>query len=70
MALGFTQLLTEMSKIKSKFAAVTGRGGLLGCEMVRIPHCIYNSLTHGGKVVNPKESAALTGMSTIKYFWA
>jgi hypothetical protein len=31
----------------------TGRGGLLGCEMLKIPHCLDNQLTDGGKVVRP-----------------
>jgi hypothetical protein len=31
---------------------VTGRVGLLGCEMLRIPHCLDNRLTDGGKVVS------------------
>jgi hypothetical protein len=32
---------------------VTGRGGLEGCEMLRIPHCLDGRLTDGGKVVSP-----------------
>jgi hypothetical protein len=32
---------------------VTGRGGLQGCEMLRIQHCLDNRLTDGGKVVSP-----------------
>jgi hypothetical protein len=31
---------------------VTGRGGLQGCQVLRISHCIHNRLTHGGKVVS------------------
>jgi hypothetical protein len=28
-----------------------GHGGLWGCEMLRIPHCVDSRLTHGGEVV-------------------
>jgi hypothetical protein len=31
---------------------VTGRGGLQGCEMSSIPHCIDSPLTDGGKVAS------------------
>jgi hypothetical protein len=48
MALGFFQPLTKMSKKKkSKAIPVTGRGGLQGCKMLRIPHCLDNRLTDG-----------------------
>jgi hypothetical protein len=40
-------------KNKSKAIPVTGLGGLQGCEMLRIPHCLDNRLTDGGKVVGP-----------------
>jgi hypothetical protein len=39
--------------LKSKAISVTGRGGLEGCEMLRIPRCLDNRLTDGGKVVSP-----------------
>jgi hypothetical protein len=32
----------------SKAISVTGHGGLYGCEMLRIPHCLDNQLTDGG----------------------
>jgi hypothetical protein len=32
---------------------LTGRGGLWGCEMLTIPHCLDNRLTDGSKVVSP-----------------
>jgi hypothetical protein len=38
---------------KSKAIPVTGRGGLYSCDMLRIPHCLDNWLTDGGKVVGP-----------------
>jgi hypothetical protein len=41
------------SKKKSKAIRVTGRGGLQGCEMLRIKHFLDNRLTDGGKVVSP-----------------
>jgi hypothetical protein len=38
--------------LKSKAIPVTGRGGLQGCDMLRIPHCLDNRLTDGGEVVS------------------
>jgi hypothetical protein len=32
---------------------VTDRGGIYGCEILRIQHCLENRLTDGGKVVSP-----------------
>jgi hypothetical protein len=32
---------------------VTGRGGLQGCEMLRIPHCLDSQLRNGDKAVSP-----------------
>jgi hypothetical protein len=40
---------------KSKAIPETGRGGLQGCEMLRIPHCLENRLTDGGKFVSLKQ---------------
>jgi hypothetical protein len=42
-----------VKKSKSKAIPVTGRGGLYGCEMLRILHCLDNRLRDGGKVVSP-----------------
>jgi hypothetical protein len=39
---------------KSKAIPITGRGGLQGCEMLRIPHCLDSRLTDGDKVVSPR----------------
>jgi hypothetical protein len=39
-------------KSKSKAVPVTGRGGMHGCDMLRISHCIDNWLTDGGKDVS------------------
>jgi hypothetical protein len=44
----------ELSKEKkNKAIPVIGRGGLQGCEMLKIPHCLDNRLTYGGKAVSP-----------------
>jgi hypothetical protein len=40
-------------KKKSNAIPVTGRGGLWGCEMLGIPHCLDNRPTDGDKVVSP-----------------
>jgi hypothetical protein len=37
---------------KSKVIPITGRGGLQGSEMLRMPHCLDSRLTDGGKVVS------------------
>jgi hypothetical protein len=42
-----------------KAVPVTGRGGPYGSEMLRIPHCTDNRLTHGAEVVSPRTSRAL-----------
>jgi hypothetical protein len=39
---------------------VTGRRGLKGCEMLRIPHCLDNRLTDRGKVFNPTHQLRFT----------
>jgi hypothetical protein len=39
--------------MQSKAIPVTGLGGLLDCEMLRILHCLDNRLADGGKVVRP-----------------
>jgi hypothetical protein len=38
--------------------SVTGRGGLKGCQMLRIPHCLDNQFIDGGKVISRTQSAA------------
>jgi hypothetical protein len=35
----------------SKAIPVTGRGGLQGCEVLRISRCLDDQLTDGGKAV-------------------
>jgi hypothetical protein len=49
----FLSCINRQAKKKSKTIPVTGRGGLYGCEMLRIPHCLDNRLTDGGKVASP-----------------
>jgi hypothetical protein len=36
-----------------KAIPVKGRGGLEGCETIRIPHCLNNRLIYGGKIISP-----------------
>jgi hypothetical protein len=42
--------LVNSNKVKA--IPVTGRGGLQGCEILRIPHCLDNMVIDGGKVVS------------------
>jgi hypothetical protein len=35
----------DVREVKGEAIPVTGRGGLYGCEMLRIPHCLDNGLT-------------------------
>jgi hypothetical protein len=39
---------------------VTGRGGLWGCKMLRIPPCLDSRLTDGGKIVSPTHQPHFT----------
>jgi hypothetical protein len=41
------------NSFKSKAIPVTGRGGLEGCEMLRIPNCLDNLLRDGLRFVSP-----------------
>jgi hypothetical protein len=36
----------------SKVIPVTGRGGLQGCEMLRISHILDNRIKNGGEIVS------------------
>jgi hypothetical protein len=38
-----SKIMCKVSKIKA--IPITCRGGLLGCEMLRIPHCLDSRLT-------------------------
>jgi hypothetical protein len=54
-------VVTKMIRSKkSKAIPVTGLGGLWGCEMLRIPHCLDNRLTDGGKVISPTHPPQFT----------
>jgi hypothetical protein len=55
----------KKEKSKSKAIAVTGRGGLYGCKMLRIRHCLDNQLTDGGKVVSPTHRSLLYSPETL-----
>jgi hypothetical protein len=46
------QAVPSPDKKKSKAIPITDLGGLQGCEILRIPHCLDNRLTDGGKVVS------------------
>jgi hypothetical protein len=50
----WTRPQTAAHKVKKEVKAVSvaGRGGLWGCEMLRIPHCLDNRLTDGSEVVS------------------
>jgi hypothetical protein len=47
---------------KSKAIPVAGRGGLWGPEVLRIPHCLDNRLTDGGKFVRPTRGQRPLGL--------
>jgi hypothetical protein len=55
-------------KIKEKFvklSPLTGRAGLKGCEMLRIPYCLDSRLTDGGKAVSPTHRPSFTPRKLI-----
>jgi hypothetical protein len=41
----------KSKQVKSEAVAVTGSGGLKGCEMLRIPHCADNWLTENCEIL-------------------
>jgi hypothetical protein len=47
------QIIKFISKGKKKIIPVTGCGGLLRCEVLRIPYSLDNRLIDGGKIVSP-----------------
>jgi hypothetical protein len=47
-------------KVKSTSIPVTGRGGLYGCETLRIAHCLESLLTDGGEVISRKRRPRFT----------
>jgi hypothetical protein len=46
-------IITTNLNNKNNTIAVTGRRGLKGCEMLRIPRCQDGRITNGGKVASP-----------------
>jgi hypothetical protein len=53
---------------KSKPNPLTGRGGLLGCERLRIQHCLDNRLIDGGKVVSATHQPQFTAQKLFLMF--
>jgi hypothetical protein len=51
----------------SKTILVTGRGGLQGFEILRIPHCLDNRITNGGEVVSLKRRPRFTPRTIFWY---
>jgi hypothetical protein len=47
-----TVKVRKVVKGEGKGIPVTGRGGPLGCETLRLPYFLDNRLTDGGKVVS------------------
>jgi hypothetical protein len=66
-ALSLDAATSLWSKIVSKAIPVTYRGGLLGCKMLRIPHCLDNRLTDGVKFVSPTCRPLLYSPETLFY---
>jgi hypothetical protein len=56
----WTQATEFLFVVKKKAIPVTGLGCLQGCETLRIPHCLHNRLTGGGKVVSPTHQQHFT----------
>jgi hypothetical protein len=54
----------------TKAIPVTGRGGLQGCKMFRIPHCLDNRLTDGGKFVSPTHRTMMLYSPETLFFYA
>jgi hypothetical protein len=52
----------------SKAVPVTGLGGLYGCDMLRIPHCLDNRLTDGDKVVGPTHPPHFTPQKHFYFY--
>jgi hypothetical protein len=53
-------LISKKNLKKSKAVPVRGLGGLQGCDMLRIPHCLDSRLTDGGKVASPTHQPHFT----------
>jgi hypothetical protein len=66
----FLQINTiDLIKVKkSKAIPVTGRRGLWGCEVLRIPHSLDSRLTDGGKVVSPTHPPHFTSQKHYNFY--
>jgi hypothetical protein len=60
-SLSLTQITQCDSNSQSKAIPVTGCGGQEGCEMLRIPHCLDNWLTHGLRSTPQKHYSSASG---------
>jgi hypothetical protein len=53
-----------------KIIPTIGHGGLQGCEMLRITHCLDSRLTDGAKFVSPTRRPLLCSSETLSScFW-
>jgi hypothetical protein len=55
--------------IKSKAIPVTRRGGLYGCEMLRMPHCLDNRLIDDCEVISLTRRSRSTGQKHSFLLW-
>jgi hypothetical protein len=53
----------------SKAIPVTGLGGLWGCKMLRIPHCLEDRLTDNGKTISLTRRPHCTPQKHFFFFW-
>jgi hypothetical protein len=60
--------LKQKIPLKTKVIPVTGLGGLQDCGMLKLPHCLDNRLTDGGKGCQPEAPAALYTPETSLFF--
>jgi hypothetical protein len=56
--------IISVTTFSTKGKAIPAIGGLRGSVMLRIPDCLENRLTDGGKVVKPYALAALYSPKT------
>jgi hypothetical protein len=54
---------------QSKIIPTTGREGLQGCEMSRIPYCLNIRLTEGAVVVSLRHRQCSTPRNTFLCLW-
>jgi hypothetical protein len=64
----------QMYRVPSRLATllaipVTDRGGLYGCEMSRIPHCLDNRLTDDCEYVSLTHRLRFTLRNIFLYVW-